>query len=297
MHLRAASDLVLMLHDLSPSLVHSPMDGFQRAPRVQSLEKSALKFFTGCVLWFDMLSCVSTGMQSHLGAHHTRLLLGPTPELGHNIELHTICGARNWVMVLVSEIASLAAKETDWRRIIDHNDPSFEDSAREIEFRLLEQHREVREELDVIRQKYGGAPPHSMPEEYNKHTVLFVTNIFASAAIIYLHTVITSSDVSPSLIQLALRNTIESMRMVPDPRMFRGLVWPLCVAGCMASSKADQEFFRTSANGAVSDSKTFGNSGKALEILERSWLLQSERGKLVDCSATIKDLGTCVLLC
>lgn len=297
MHLQAAAGLVLMLHEQNPSQAHSPALEYGRLPRVQSPEKSALKFFTGCVLWFDMLSCVSTGSQSHLAEHHNRLLLGPTPELGHSIELHTICGARNWVMVLVSEIASLAAQKSDWRRIIGYNDQSFEDSARDIEFRLLSQHREVREELDAIRQEYGGAPPHSLPEIYNHHTVLFVTNIFASAAIIYLHTVITSSDVSPSLIQLALRNTIESMRMVPDPRMFRGLVWPLCVAGCMASSKADQDFFRTSATGAVNDSRSFGNSGKALEILERSWLLQSERGKLVDCSATIKDLGTCVLLC
>jgi len=202
------------------------------------------------------------------------------------------------VMVLVSEIATLASQKADWRRAGDYDEQTFAESAREIEFRLLSQHREVREELDTIRQEYGGAPPpHSLPEIYNKHTVLFVTNIFASAAIIYLHTVITSSDVSPSLVQLALRNTIESMRMVTDPRMFRGLIWPLCVAGCMASSKADQDFFRICAAGAVNDSRSFGNSGKALDILERSWLLQRERGKLVDCTAAIKDMGSCVLLC
>lgn len=296
MHLSAAADLVLTLHDMNLQS-HTPLDEYQLGPLIQSPEQSALKFFTGCVLWFDMLACVSTGNQAHLAEHHTRILLGPTPELGHNVELHTICGARNWVMVLISEIASLAAHKTDWRRVVDDNDQSFEASAREIEFRLLSQSRETREELDAMRQQYGGAPPHSLPEVYSKHSVLFVTNIFASAAIIYLHTVMKGSEVSPSLIQLALRESIESMRMVPDPRMFRVLVWPLCIAGCMASSKADQDFFRSVATGAVNDSRGFGNSGKGLEILERSWFLQNEQGKLVDCAATIKDLGTCVLLC
>ena len=86
------------------------------------------------------------------------------------------------------------------------------------------------------------------------------------------------------------------MKMIPDYRVFRGLVWPLCVAGCMASTAEDQEFFRDKSKGAVGDAKSFGNSAKALEILEKSWELERKRGTLVDCSAVLKELGTCVLL-
>lgn len=89
---------------------------------------------------------------------------------------------------------------------------------------------------------------------------------------------------------------MEVVNLIPDPRMFRGLVWPLCVAGCMASSPTHQQFFRNTVTEAVLDSPRFGNSGQALQILEESWEMQRERGQLVDCARIIQELGVCVLL-
>ncbi|KAH7417630.1 hypothetical protein BKA64DRAFT_658441 [Cadophora sp. MPI-SDFR-AT-0126] len=64
----------------------------------------------------------------------------------------------------------------------------------------------------------------------------------------------------------------------------------------MASSYEDQEFFMTKAKSAVSDTKSFGNSGMVLEVLQRGWQSQKCKGMLVDCEAALRDLGICVLL-
>jgi hypothetical protein len=84
--------------------------------------------------------------------------------------------------------------------------------------------------------------------------------------------------------------------MLPDPRMVRALIWPLCVARCMASQLSDQQFFKGLAENRVKDAGAFGNSGEALMILESSWEFQREEGRPVDCGSTLRKLGKCVLL-
>jgi C6 transcription factor Pro1 len=284
-----------MLYEISQPDTPSSQGDLRHAMGAKSPESFALKFFTGCIIWFDTLSCVSTGSRSHLAEFHDRLLLDDATGLGVNIQLHTIAGCHNWVMRMIAEIASLSARKNERTQFADAEIRQLYDTAHDIQRRLELRHKEILEELEALRHLYGGPPPHSSPETYNKHTVLVVTNIFASAAAIYLHSIARSEVASPLILQ-ALHKTIDAMRMIPDPRMVRGLVWPLCIAGCMASSTPDQEFFRNAAAGAVHDSRRFGNSGKALEILEMSWRLQKKRGQPTDCASTIRELGTCVLL-
>jgi C6 transcription factor Pro1 len=246
-------------------------------------DKAALNFFTGAIIWFDILAGVSTDCQPFLSDYHDRLLSSsalPSPsefEVNGTIELHTIMGCQNWAMITIGEIERLRrwrereirAGTLDIRRVVE--------KANEIQSRLEPQNSKVLNELNVLRSKYSGPPPRYYPNVYNRHTALIVTHVFASAALIYLQTVV-SSDSSILNIKRHLQSVIAAMAMISDPRMFRGLVWPLCVAGCMASSPLDQDSFRKLAVGAIQDSRRFGNSSKALEILQKSWELQQEKG-------------------
>lgn len=270
-----------------------------RGIQSNSVESNALRFFTGCIIWFDILSCISTNGPSNLAAHHRQLLHEAASDTAHSIELHNVCGAQNWVLLLIGEIAALAYQNqrTSWRQVVDFDTQSFDAAAKDVEIRLTSHHRQLREELTTLRRQHNGSPSHSLPEIYAYHNVLVVTSIFASAAAIYLQTAsVRSSDISPDLVRIPLQDIIDAMKMIPDYRVFRGLVWPLCIAGCMASLPGDQEFFRDKSKGAISDAKSFGNSTKALEILEKSWELQRKSGMLVNCSTVLKELGTCVLL-
>lgn len=205
-------------------------------------------------------------------------------------------GCENWVMIMISEIAWLGT----WRQ--KHEQGSTIDFAEQlvvteqnIRSRLEAKNSETLGEITALRSIHRGCPPHYYTDLYNKHTTLLITHIFACAALIYLQMVVTD-HVVPEDVDVLLHNTINAMRMIPNPQMFRGLVWPLSVAGCLASSRQDQEFFRGTSRGAVTDSRSFGNSGSALEILEKSWELQGREGRLINCTMTIRELGTCILL-
>lgn len=205
-------------------------------------------------------------------------------------------GCENWVMIMISEIAWLGT----WRR--KHEKDSIAEftqqlitTERNIRNRLESKNAETLKELTAMRTVYRGAPPHYHTDLYTKHTTHVITHIFACTALIYLQMAI-SDHLQPSDIDPHLHNTINAMRMIPNPQMFRGLFWPLAVAGCVASSPQDQAFFREVSRGTVADSGSFGNARYVGEILERSWVLQRGRGCLVDCTSTIAVLGSCVLL-
>lgn len=155
-------------------------------------------------------------------------------------------------MKIISEIANLSTL-MNVKAVTNIQDAQKStDVAKDIQIRLELGKTRTRSELDKLRSKYSGHPPYYFPEIYEKYTVLVVTYIFSCAAVIYLQTSVT---LSPSVFHLRdpLQDVISAMRMIPDPRMVRGLVWPLCVAGCVASTSPDQEFFRTAAAAAIQE--------------------------------------------
>ena len=106
------------------------------------------------------------------------------------------------------------------------------------------------------------------------HQTIFSGHIFLFASV----TLVCSSDHPEASYWLVSRH--------------RALVWPICVAGCMASTVDDQAFFRSTIESAKNDSKSFGNSSITHLLLELSWTLQRERGYPVDCTTTIKEFQT-----
>ncbi|PQE31250.1 hypothetical protein CJF32_00001845 [Rutstroemia sp. NJR-2017a WRK4] len=304
--------ILALLHGVSNGSIPGPeiiLDSSQflhysqeRSPKLSnscvSRDSAALDFFTGAIIWMDALACVSTGSHPYLSEFHNQLLSAKkrgSSKDDHKIQLYSIMGCDNWVMIMISEIAWLSTwrKKHDGDRSLDFQE-QLHTTENNIRTRLESSNAEVLEELNSLRSTYGGAPPH-YSKAYSRHTILLVTHIFACASLIYLK-MATSSSLAPEHVDLLLHNTINAMQKVPNPQMFRGLVWPLSVAGCLASSPQNQEFFRNSASAAVRDSNSFGNSGTALQILEKSWELQRRDGRLIDCTATIYQLGTCVLL-
>lgn len=219
---------------------------------------AALDFFTSAIIWFDILSCISTGSPPHLAAHHDQFLTSTqnifttNPEIVTKLNLHDIMGCQNWVMKIIGEIAQLSSL-SGVRTPFDFSDiQRLADVAKDIQNRLEAGKSRVHAELDALRREYSGHPPPYYPEVYGKYTVLVVTYTFACAAVIYLQTSITSS---PSIFHIRdpLQDVMAAMRMIPDPRMVRGLVWPLCVAGCVASTTSEQDFFRRTAGAAITE--------------------------------------------
>lgn len=253
---------------------------------------AAFDFFASAIIWFDIIACVSTGAQPHLADHHYNLLSATADfDEPNTVQLDRVMGCQNWAMIIISQVAVLASAHRE-----DNPDiQALTVAAKDIQRRLAHHNEQTLTELTSLQLIHNGTPPHHLPFIYTHYTTLLVTHIFASAAVIYLQTVITTS---PSVfhIQDPLQEVMRAFDLVPDPRMVRGLVWPICVAGCMASRKEDQEFFRRLAMEGVKDAGMVGNSGRMLQILECSWTMQREQGQLVDCATCVASLGSCVLL-
>ena len=257
---------------------------------------AALEFFGSTVIWFDIIACVSAGSQPHLAEHHHDLLFPSESSVTRQydettFQLDRIMGCQNWAIGLIGEIAVLARAHQEAE--LDMQAVTI--AAKDIQSRLEYHNSQTLSSLQDLQREYHGCPAHYLSSVYTHYTKLAVTHIFASAAIIYLQTVITAH---PTIfhIQGPLQVVIGAMSFIPDPRIVRGFLWPLCVAGCMASRPADQQFFREKAEGAVTDAGLIGNSKTAMEILEMSWQLQRSEGRLVDCATCVRNLGTCVLL-
>ena len=256
---------------------------------------AAFDFFASAIIWFDIIACVSTGSSPHLAEHHCNLIsqLQPSGSSEHDttFQLERIMGCQNWAMVIIGQIAVLANRHQE--NLLDAKQLAI--AAKDIHDRLEYHNSQTLTSLQNLQREYRGSPPHYLSLVYTHYTTLVVTRIFSCTAIIYLQTVINAHPTIDH-IQEPLKEVMSAMSLIPDPRMVRGMVWPLCIAGCMASSPADQSFFREKAEDAVKDAGMMGNSGKAMEILEMSWRMQRSEGRLVDCATCLRKLGTCVLL-
>lgn len=170
------------------------------------------------MIWYDSLSCVSLGHPSKLTPHYKRLLLGPTPDLGHNIQMHTINGCQNWAAILIGDIAILAAQEHN-----ENGARTMESSAnilntiQRLDADLRTRYEQVKDELEACREPHNRCPPHWMREEYSRHLVLVVTCVFASAAAIYLE--LLRDPHRTSVLQDTLKEVIKMLDYVPEPSM------------------------------------------------------------------------------
>lgn len=274
MHLLAACNLVQTLHQTSYASSLAP----------------ALDFLTGAIIWFDILSCVSTSSLPHLSGHYSRLL-GDDDRL----MLDRIMGCQNWVMFIISEVAELAARGSGPGQttcIVTHSMLNAKESLQQ---RIIYGKTTLSSQITAVNREYNGPPPVTNKEANEHYLILLITNIFANAALVYLHT--STASIYPAIdVASAVKTTIAAFKLLPDPRMTRSLVWPLCVVGSTARTKEDQRYFSEISRAAIGDARAFGNSGKALEVLEKAWEM-SDNGLIdVDCTASIRELQSSVLL-
>jgi C6 transcription factor Pro1 len=198
-------------------------------------------------------------------------------------------GCKNWVMLLIMEIAML----DDWKKTRQKSGNlslrELTSKAAHIEDRLTAgMNKTLDEPISIYKDSCGIRTSESR----------CVTYIFACSALTYLH--VTVSGAHPDLpeIRESIARSIKAFQNLPDPIWVRHLVWPFCIAGCMAAAD-EQDVFREIANGAYLDGQIFGNFEKALKIMERSWQGRQEQENGCtpwDWKSSMDSLGQMVLL-
>jgi len=275
----------------------------------------ASNFCTGAIIWFDILSSVTTRQQPTLYSSHQRLLKDQPPL----VNLERIMGCENSVMILIGEISVLQQWKSKSLITGQLNVWLLVDKAKLI---LKELEDEI-ERLN-LRLQFGIISGSSeLPGADENDEVYITTNIFACAAVVFLHAgkfgiqehlsvicILTAAVVCgfyPSLpeIKCAVEQTILAMKRIKEfalGPLARTLVWPALITGCLAEEK-QEDFFRRFFLAGSDNAHGFGNCHIAKEILETCWKNRnqsknsgSQVGEVWDWSQAMQQLGYHVLL-
>lgn len=265
MHVKAVASLISSIEDHRQSrLDHSPeaagygvsADSFS-AP---SSEKAALDFLSAVVIWFDIAACASTGTAPRLLHYHPSLLLSG------RIDLANVMGCRSWAMEIIGQIAALSA----WKQelVTEGRGVSI--------WKLVERGSAIQARLEseiVTLQAEAVRGYHSSTTSSVQSAITYA---FACGALVYLH--VTVSGAHPSLTEMksSVSQTLSALynlvRVSNDNQAIRGVVWPLCVAGCMVDLETGlQEEYRNLILDMGDDAREFGNTSTVLSVMEKCW--------------------------
>jgi len=199
---------------------------------------------------------------------------------------------------LVREIAVL----TDWKRQMIEKELF---SVKELVVRgdRIEQTLHARlqrlatEEFDPINAQSWHTSKETSSDLRNDYVVKKVTQAFAQAAKVYLNVLISGPNPEIPEVAQSVERTLAALRELPEPRLLRHVVWPFCIAGCMATIGKRQSFIDlASVTGIHRD--IFGTSWKALEVMETCWKMRDEGASRNGCDwlDAMTNMGQRILL-
>ena len=258
-HLQAASSIVPALTAAKNSRYSgsaSYLERIDRGDQYPVVDEIACDFLVGTFIWFDILATASTRSKPFLENNFQYL---------GNIKLEGVMGCENWAMTLIAKISLLE----EWKR----------DSQRSGRLSIVELSRrgsEIETLLNSGLARQTTFPCAPVLEKCLTRHVSTITQIFAYAALTYLHTVISGAHPELAEIKASVSMTIAAFSNLPDPKLLQNLVWPYCVTGCMASTNQDS-FFGDLIVAAGWDGQSPGNQWKAFEVIRECWRLRESR--------------------
>ena len=315
-HLNAALALFVQLLD-SPSAVEQegPNSSFNVVKRrlgssscilpahsvqVPSAEQAAFCFSSSLLILDDIIASTVLQEQPRLYEYH-RNLLGSTDGLDPTINLEAAVGCQNWVLLEVGEIAVLDAWKQQLKRagtldimeLVRRATPikdSLECHLTRLETDEIVVPKESNNLLDIF------TVDHCHPSETPANQSFLVTRVWAHAALVYLFVVVSGWQPASVDVRYHVDQITELLTLrISPPALLRTMVWPFCVAGCLAEPA--QEAHIRGLVDALQPPSVFGTIRKALEIMKTVWSSR-DTGDVAsrDLAACFRSQGDLVLL-
>ncbi|KAK0121410.1 hypothetical protein ONS95_009704 [Cadophora gregata] len=230
---------------LLPSLRHACENRNMLSPE----HFQGLQFFSAVIVWYNALSCASTGLIPWAPISCLR-----TAVRGW-VNTYAVTGCQCEVTISIIEIAALNV-QIKQRRL---EDPELSAIVRRID-------------NDLFRWFKGlGISPE---KELGVETL--ITRVFASAAQIYLGVVASAFDSELPKICIRVAESLVALEAITDVRVLSTLIWPICITGCMATGwQRDKmkKIFLTMKNVPILQ---LGSMDRCRKIIEECWRLRSE---------------------
>ncbi|CAG7919109.1 unnamed protein product [Penicillium olsonii] len=269
----------------------SPEDIFDRDKRGGASDD--LEFLIVGVMWYDLLACVSIGSVPRLP--YQSWLRAPY------LDTADLMGCENWVMLAIGDLAHLSAWKNQQEKDGLLSIRELATKGMEIETRLengimgldqgevssvsnTDKHLGGMQELWLINYVQGDA--------YMEGLRHWVSHLFALAALVLLHTIVSGPLPILPEIKGVVSRSIVVLEKRPKGCPLTGSVWALCIIACMAQS--DRPFFESLMGRLVCESGRFGNTATVFKIINKCWEMQ-ETGR-ADCRIAMSEMGVHALL-
>ena len=271
--------------------------------RVPSVDQAAFRFFSTLLIVDDIIASTALEKIPTLYKYHSSLLLGCGSSTSHEespINIEAILGCQNWVMIQIGEIAALDAWKKNRRKTGELDITELAVRAKGIQDTLEGHLVLLRAASTTVPSNVGSAA--DIFTSYNNQPLTsdneraFVTRVWAHAAIVYLSIVVSGWQTSNANVRHHVKSTIDLLvHPGTSPALLRTLVWPFCVAGCLAE-RAEESMLRDIVNG-LRPPSVFGTMRKAIEIMENVWQTRETLDVGTwDLAAAIRSLGHFLLL-
>lgn len=258
--------------------------------QVPSAEQAAFRFSSAVLIFDDIIASTVLQEEPRLYEYH-RSLLNHIDGTESPINLEAAIGCQNWALLHIGEISVLDAWKQQCKRAgnlnvmeLVHRATAIKDSLdchlTRLETDAVTISKEVSSPLDMFTADYGQQS--KTPASQSS----LVTCVWAHAALLYLFVVVSGWQPASADVQYHVGQIIELLtRQISPPALLRTMVWPFCVAGCLAEP-AQEAQLRGMAE-ALQPPSVFGTVRKALEIMENVW-----RSRNIGDAAN-RDLANC----
>lgn len=247
--------------------------------QVPSAEQAAFRFSSALMILDDTIASTVLQEQPRLYEYHRDLLGG----IEAPINLEVVIGLKNWALLYIGEIAALDAWKQQCRTAgnldvmeLVHRATTIKESVAQ----LMQLETDPANVPNVP--KVNNCQPSKVPNIQSS----LVTRVWAHAALIYLFVVVSGWQPASVDVRYHVGQIVELLKhQISPPTLLRTMVWPFCVAGCLA--EPSQEVQLRGMTEALQPRSVFGTVHKALEIMENVW-----RNRDAGDIAT-RDLATC----
>lgn len=172
-----------------------------------------------------------------------------------------VMGCENCIMEVIGDLATLDAQRTCLA--IDE----FEESRRSAERCLLDRIDAMRRQQTIVADTNT-----SKNERLECSTSEFVSLAFAEAALVWCHFITASPNGLLSAgCEAAVAQAVETLSRAPESIPLRGLVWPICIAGSLASKGQQHLILEIMDRTARQANTSFGNCGPVMDIIKHCW--------------------------
>jgi C6 transcription factor Pro1 len=221
-------------------------------------KQKALCTFQNALICLDIISCTSTGREPKFAMKFRdsfRADNGP-------VRAEQMTGCQNVVMECIMDIAILH----HWKEKVKSNQSM---SLTELVKRALL----LESGLQQIRKKnFERITSQSLLTSSVEDTWI-ITNVYACAATVYLHATVSGPHPEIPEIKNGVVDTIQALKLLPRAGLLKRLMWPVCVAACLAEGEC-REFFEVLDEGMREE---FGNSqtiSRAFGVSRECWKLR-----------------------